>query len=439
MSFITEVTVNIRNLAFGGAGVGEVASQSDGRNDLLGITAFVPFTAVGETVRARVSQRKDRYLQTELLEIISTAEDRVEPKCKLFTICGGCELQHLSYYHQLDTKKEMLEGALKVAKFPLSEIGKLQDVVESAEYNYRRRITLHVDPTGKVGFYREASRSVVATSECPVALPSINEVLTKIQDFGREVKGKISSILLDADDQGVVAVLKTPYALNKDECRSIMQIAKKFFTNALLMAGEKEIDGFGRQILELPLNEKATYSLRVPAGYFSQVNSKINSQLIAAAIKLSNIKLNQQVYDLYAGAGNFSLPFALAGAKVTAVECDKRLVNLGKENISRYNLQKNLTYVESSVEKFLAARDKKSPKIELIVADPPRSGLGSMVESINFANKLILVSCHQPSFIRDSKNLLEQGWKLNKIIPFDMFAQTSYLEILSYFTKDEQD
>ena len=69
MSAETVITVNVRNIAFGGAGVGEVTSQSDGRTDLLGITAFVPFTTAGEQVTARVVERKDRPLQAELLDV----------------------------------------------------------------------------------------------------------------------------------------------------------------------------------------------------------------------------------------------------------------------------------------------------------------------------------------------------------------------------------
>ena len=434
MSLGTEVSVNIRSLAIGGAGVGEVTAQTDGRNDLLGITAFVPYSAVGEKVTARIVQRKDRYLQTELLSVATPSVDRVPPPCKLFTICGGCELQHIRYDQQLKSKFEMISSALRAAKLPMRQIEKIHPIIAGEEYGYRRRISLHVDQAGRIGFYREASRSVVATDYCPVAVPAINEVLKIIAPFGMEVAGKISSILLEADEEGVIAVVKAPYDLAPAETREILTFAKKYFSSALLFAGEKEIEGYGRQILELPLTERGSITLRVPAGYFSQVNSKINLQLVTKAVELADFGVNASVYDLYAGAGNFSLPFARAGANVTAVECDKRLVALGRENAARYSLQKNLEFIDSSVEKFLDSR-RNTGEVDLLLADPPRSGLGQLVPSFNFAKNLMLISCHLPSFVRDAKALNDQGWEADTIIPFDMFAQTSYVEILSLFRR----
>jgi len=431
----TEISVNIRSLAVGGAGVGEVTAQNDGRSDLLGITAFVPFAAVGEQVQARIIQRKDRYLQAELLSVKQTSLERVVPDCPLFTQCGGCELQHMRYEAQLKVKFEMILGALRSGKLSTADIEKLEPLVPSEPYGYRRRISLHVDQTGKVGFYRESSRSVVATDFCPVAVPLINDVLKNVAGFGREIKGKISSLLLESDETGVVAVLKSPYALSGGEARGILDIAKKYFANALLLANDKEVGGYGRQILELPLSEGGTVSLRVPAGYFSQVNARINTQLVTKAVEIADLSKGNRVFDLYAGAGNFSLPFAKQGALVTAVECDKRLVDLGRENTTRHGLQKQLEFIDSSVEKFLARDSKASRAVDILVLDPPRSGIGPLCGSLPAADRVVLVSCHLPSFVRDTKNLSERGWELKRIIPYDMFAQTSYVEILSLFQR----
>jgi 23S rRNA (uracil1939-C5)-methyltransferase len=433
MGSATDVTVNIRGIAYGGAGVGEVTNQVDGRSDLLGITAFVPFTAPGEIVTARVVQRKERYINGELLVVETKAESRTTPLCKLFGQCGGCELQHLKYTAQLATKHQMISSALRAAQFSIHDIEKLQQIIPSSEYGYRRRISLHIDQSGKVGFYRSSSRSVVPTDHCPVAHPAINELLKNAQGFGLEVMGKLSGLQLEADDTGVVAVLRSPYALSKQAARAIMESAKRFFPNALLIAGDQELEGYGRQILEIPLNERKSLSLRVPAGFFSQVNASINTKLISRSIELTSPKLNERVLDLYSGAGNFSLPFAKAGALVSAVECDSRLVALGRENALHYGLKKQLEFSELSVEKFLKFQAKEPPP-SILLADPPRSGLGSLIPQLPKAQSFVLVSCHLPSFVRDAKALIEQGYTLQTIEPYDMFAQTTYVEILALFT-----
>lgn len=437
MSAETLVTVNIRSIAFGGAGVGEVTAQLDGRTDLLGITAFVPFTTAGEQITARVVERKERHLQAELISVESPAPARTTPQCELFTQCGGCEFQHIDYQEQLALKFEMIRGSLRAAKLPSAVIDMLSPLVPSADYGYRRRITLHVDTSGKVGFYRSGSRAVVPVSKCPIAVPAINELLPGLADFGREVQGKISSILLEADDTGVVAVLKSPYDLSKQAARAIMTAAKGALPNAILFAGGKEIEGYGRQILELPLNEQQTLKLRVPAGFFSQVNAKINARLVGKAVEFAGLVHQRLVMDLYAGAGNFALPFASAGARVMAVECDKRLVSFGRENASRYGLQKNLEFSELSVEKFLALPGMRDQRPELLIADPPRSGLGKVAHDLPKARRMLLISCHLPSFVRDLKQLSDLGWKVGSIVPFDMFAQTSYVEILAEFSRND--
>ncbi|MCA9160880.1 MAG: class I SAM-dependent RNA methyltransferase, partial [Planctomycetales bacterium] len=248
------------------------------------------------------------------------------------------------------------------------------------------------------------------------------------------VQGKISSLLLESDAKGLIAVLKSPYDLTTGEQKEILSAARAHFENVSLMVGGEEVGGFGRQILELPLNESGTLLLQVPAGSFSQVNWSTNLRLLNASIEQAGIAAGSTVYDLFAGAGNFALPFARSGMKVVAVECDKRLVNLGRENAKRYGLDNKLQYVDSSVERFLS-RLPKTDKADLVIADPPRSGLGQMIHSMNFASRLQLISCHLPSFVRDIKGLLENGWQVERIQPFDMFPQTSHVEILGVLSR----
>ena len=430
----TIVKVNVRNLAVGGEGVGEVTWQSDGNQDLLGITAFVPFSAVGEQVRAQVSQRKGRYIRGTMIEVEQYSKERLSPECEYFEHCGGCELQHIRYQEQLRSKGEMLKGALRAAGLGLDVVDRLKEVLPSKPYGYRRRLSLHVDSGGRVGLYRNSSRSVVAIDNCSVATSKINEALRKIQSFGRDVAGQITSILLEEDSSGLVVVLKSPIALSAVERREVLKAAKNYFTNVSLMIAEKEVDGFGRRILELPLSKSGHIKLRVPAGSFTQVNWEINLQLIEDVLRFSRAHERVEIFDLYSGAGNFSIPLARAGAKVQAVECDSTLISFGRENSKRYSLERRLDFVDMSVEKFLKLSGN-SKSVQSIIADPPRSGLGKLTSEIRCGEQLQLISCHLPSFVRDLRNLLEVGWQIENIKPYDMFSQTSYLEILGVFRR----
>lgn len=430
MPSLTEVTVNIRNLAFGGEGVGEVTAQSDGQSDLLGITAFVPFTARGESVTASVTARKKNHVKTRLLTVVSPSPARTAPECPHFTSCGGCELQHISYDEQLAAKYDMIRGALAAAKLRVDVLDRLKPVVPGSPYHYRRRVSLHIDSQGRIGFYRENSRSVVPISTCPICVNPISEALPRAADFGRLAAGKITGLLLEADDQGVIAVLKSPYDLAPGEQRQVLAAAKDCFQSAVLFAGEREVGGFGRQILELPLSDAGNFALHVPAGFFSQVNWEVNHALVKYALDYAETTRGQTVFDLYSGAGNFALPLARLGARVTAVELDKRLVAFGRQNSARLGLEKQVAFIEAPVEQFLLKSPTRQTP-DLIVADPPRSGLGSLASSLPNTPRLLLVSCHLASFVRDLKALLHSGFRVESITPFDMFAQTSYVEILS--------
>jgi 23S rRNA (uracil1939-C5)-methyltransferase len=421
------ITVNIRNLAFGGEGVGEVVPPSADQS-LLGISAFIKGTIPGELVTADVRETKKRHVRAELLEILTQSPSRVAPACKHFGICGGCELQHIEYNEQLRLKTEMIRGALRAARLPLAVVEAVRPLLGSEPYGYRRRVTLHISEGGLIGFYRELSRSVVNISECEVATANIQHLIPQLQQFATKVRGKISSLILESDPKGVVAVLKSAYALHAKEKEMLLKEARELFDSALLLSGGESIGGYGRELLELPLNVSGTLTLQVPAGNFSQVNLEVNQQLIEYVIGRSGVARDLTVFDLYAGAGNFSLPLARAGSKVTAVELDSRLVKLGKQNALRYNFDRSISFIESSVEKFL---NKESAVPDLIVADPPRSGLGAAASKLPKADRLVLISCHLPSCVRDLTALMELGYTVEEIQPFDMFAQTSYTEIVT--------
>lgn len=425
----SDIGVRIRGLAVGGDTVGEVV---EGAEDVLGITAFLPYAAPGELVKARILSRKPRYLHAELLEIEEASAERVKAECQYYQSCGGCELQHLSYEAQLHWKGEMIRGALAAAKLPDEVLQTLRPVFPGQPYRYRQRIHLHITVSGQVGFYRPNSRAIVAIDSCAITSAKLSATIPPLQEFGRAVQGKLSSLLLEEDKNGVIAVLKSPYSLTSVEQQAVLKVARGFFESAILIVGGEEVGGFGRQILEIPLDAEESAILHVPAGSFSQVNRLINIELVRQTVQAFPTTSTRKgaVLDLYSGAGNFSLPFALSGRTVTAVEADKRLVSFGRQNAQRYRLERTLSFVESSVERYLKEAPQAVAAADLVVADPPRSGLGAVAGALTPCRQLALISCHLPSFVRDLRALTTAGFSPLFIQPFDMFAQTSYVEIL---------
>lgn len=426
------IKVHIRNLAVGGAGVGNVTSVSPSLKTssddppLEGITAFVPFTIPGEDVWAHVDLHKKRYVEARLAEVISPAAGRVTPRCCHFGVCGGCELQHMSYASQLESKQAMIRSMLQVGGCGPEILNCLETIIPSQPFNYRRRIALHLDRQGNLGFYRSRSREIISLSECPIADPQIGALLPKLPYFAKAVCHKISTLILECDSSGVCAVLRALGRLSESELESLRDAAQLVFESVMIQDDSGERLTFGRRELTMPTVDG---SVQVPVGAFSQINSEVNLQLVTAVCNELSQRGVREIWDLYAGAGNFALPLARRSFAVTAVEVDPRLVEVGKQEVS--------DYVCSSVEAFLrngsSSRKAKRSLPDAIVADPPRSGLGNLVKSLPEVESLILISCHLPSFVRDLKNLTHGDWRVSRIVPFDMFAQTSYVEMMSVF------
>ena len=174
------------------------------------------------------------------------------------------------------------------------------------------------------------------------------------------------------------------------------------------------------------LDDGTVAAERNAVGVFSQANSTVNAELVGRIVALGEGA--QRACDLYAGAGNFALPLAEAGLTVTAVEVSKRLVNAGRELAEERGISEKVRFIASDVATFL---NHAHPPVDLIVADPPRAGLGKLVNALPDAKTLALISCDLACAVRDLKGLVGEGWKVESVTPLDMFAQTAQIELLS--------
>lgn len=163
------MVVTITDVGFGGEGVGRHEDQ----------VVFVPFVAVGEKVKVHVVKKNRRFLRAELVEVIEPSHQRVTPACPYFTVCGGCNYQHLNYQEQLRLKEEQIRQILK-------RIGKIQappvsPILASPEsYYYRNRIVVHAEK-GKIGFRARDGKTLVDIKRCAIASEEVNEKLKSLR------------------------------------------------------------------------------------------------------------------------------------------------------------------------------------------------------------------------------------------------------------------
>lgn len=166
------VELEIHDVAFGGSGV----ARHEGK------VVFVPFTAPGDRIRARILRSRKNFAEAELIEITTPAPSRVTPPCPYFARCGGCAYQHMDYATQLKLKQAQVEQTLRrvgrIAEIPMEPI-----IPSPLEYGFRNRIRVHVQDR-RVGFFAYRSHSLVPIARCEIAQPAVNESLHDLRRAG---------------------------------------------------------------------------------------------------------------------------------------------------------------------------------------------------------------------------------------------------------------
>ncbi|HSI82781.1 MAG: class I SAM-dependent RNA methyltransferase [Candidatus Methylacidiphilales bacterium] len=396
LSYGSTIRVDIASVAFGGDGVGRL----DGR------VIFIPFTAVGDTVDAKVTEVHPRHAKAGNVRVVTPSPARETAPCPYYTQCGGCQYQHMSYAEELRLKTQQVrETFTRIAKIKEANV---LDILPSPEpYGYRNRITVHAEG-GRVGFRSTDGRRLVDIARCLLAAPEVNQSLETL----RKRRPQHGHFSLRSSD-----------------------IPRSAFhqSNRLLL------DSFSDQVLAL-----------LPQ---------------AAASGQSRAKAARYCLELYSGGGFFTERIAsltdteisvIAGTPVPphrrfehiwAIEQDGRLVL-----DARRKKMPNVSVLEGSVEDMLGnllfssdadTLDTRGsdgltgppliPSETLLIADPPREGLSSQVLTDilrqTFAG-FIYISCNPATLARDAAKLSDQ-YTLKVVQPVDMFPRTAQIECIS--------
>lgn len=359
--------------------VAKLATNGEGLAFIDGKALFLPFTIPGERVRCRIVSERTDFVRGELIELLEPSPHRVEPPCPLFGECGGCNLQHIEYGHQL---------ALKSANFPESA------PVESEPYGYRNRARFHFAPDGGIGFRKALSDETIRVRSCPILSDSINRWLKPLNRRSRP-------------DRELMA------RIGRREEFNVFGQEERFYLQ-------------GRDAFAFA--HVAGREYRFPVGHFFQSNLKSAELLIQSALEgLSGLS----AADLYCGAGLFSAPLAERFETIDCVESDTVSLESARFNVPSRKARFHPVEVEQWVEN---SRHSSEP-YDWILADPPRSGLSAPVRSWLKTHPprsgLVYISCDQATFLRDRNDFLKAGWIARSVRLFDFYPQTGRVELLA--------
>ena len=435
--------LNIEKLVYGGDGLArlpgnEVQTEKQGR----GKAVFVPFVLSGERVEVEIAEEHPGFSRAHLKAVAKPSPERITPECPHFGQCGGCHYQQAGYEHQLQIKAEILrENLRRLAKLELKSEIRLH---ASPPWQYRNRTRVAVR-AGKgaefvLGYRRAGSESVLAVETCPISSPLLGRAIAAVWRLGRSggVPEAIREVefFADAEDLRVVAVLYAAQGINpKDE--SLAAFAGKH--RSALSAVESVSVLSERNLLKIASNDAVErprkilgpgslkyaaggHAYRVSAGSFFQGNRHMVEPLMKL---VTEGKSGGTALDLYAGVGLFSLPLAAHFGKVIAVESSP----LSHGDLS-YNSPANVKAIRATTDAYLAEVAGKLAA-DLIVVDPPRTGLGNRTaRSLARMNAPVImyVSCDPATLARDLGPLMEAGYRVEQAHVVDLFPQTYHLE-----------
>lgn len=343
---------------------------------------FVNNALIDEVVDIQIYKTNKKYDEANVIEYKQKSKYRVEPKCKYYNICGGCDIMHLSYDQQLEFKKNKVINIFK--KYANLTI-EPTIIPSKDEFYYRNKITLHYK-NNKLGFYKKETNDIVQIDECIIAKSIISNYIKKIDKLEK-------NIIIKAND-------KSEIISNYTDKNSFIKTIKNL-------------------------------KFKVSLNSFFQVNDYICEKLFEIISK--NINSKDEVLDLYSGVSTLGIVASLKAKKVYNIESNPSSFKNALENIELNN-RKNVVAIHGKVEEVLKNFERN---FNTVIIDPPRSGLDNW--TINFllkkkTKKIIYISCNPMSLVRDF-NKLKNNYVIKDFILLDMFAQTYHVEcvcVLNY-------
>lgn len=369
---------------------------------------FVKDALPGEIVDIQITHTNNKINEAIITNIEKKSDIRIEPVCKYYNECGGCNLMHIPYEEELKYKEDKIKQVIE--KYTSLNTDIVKPIIKNDTNYYRNKITLHVS-FNKLGYYNIKSNKIINIDKCYIVDEKINKIINDINKLDLtnvyEIVIRTSKHLNDT----MVVFKITDDISNIDlDVDTILTYKDKKY-NVLKGKGYIE-DKIGK------------YTYKISPDSFFQVNTLQAQNLYNKVLEYLKPD-NDNILDLYCGTGTIGIYVSEKAKHIKGIEINKYAVEDANENKKINNID-NIDFECLDASEI----DKLKDHFDKIIIDPPRSGLDK--KTINYilksnAKKVVYVSCDPITLARDLE-ILKEKYSIKEITPVDMFSRTYHVE-----------
>ncbi len=437
------IKLNITSLTSDGDGVARTGE---------GIVVFVPDTAVGDCISARILKVRKNIAYGKAEEILTPSPDRITPDCSVSRQCGGCVYRHVTYEAELRAKRQkVIDCVTRIGKL---DGGLVREIIPSATtdgYRNKAMIPVGLDKNGSVtmGFYARRSHRIVPCAECRLSPGIFNRISADFYEFMKERPALVYS----ENNRGGVRHLYLRYAEASGDVMVCVVAGKRHFedeailydslkekypqiksivvninpddTNVIL--GKKCYTVFGGDCITDTL---CGLQFDIAPRSFYQVNRTQAERLYGIARDYACLTGEETLLDLYCGTGTIGLSMARDCKSLIGVEIIPEAIENAKRNAQRNGIG-NARFLCADATAAAAQLKGEGIAPDVIVVDPPRKGLTpELIKTVAQMRpaRVVYVSCDPATLARDLALFTEQNYSVKEITPVDMFPRTAGVE-----------
>ena len=447
--------VEITDIAEEGKGVGKVDN----------LVLFIPHVVPGDVVDVELLRKKKNFGEGRVQTLKKTSQNRTEPFCKHFGICGGCKWQHMDYDAQLLFKQKTVENTLsRIGKVSLNG---LENILASPstkyyrnklEYTFSNKSWLSAEDLQAeeriekqaLGFHiPQRFDKILPIQHCYLQADPSNDIRNSVDHFAQEAgisyydlrqhSGELRNLIIRTTLTGELMVIVVFAYPNPDSVPQIMEFLKEKFpniTSLLYIINQKKNDTIFDQEVHVYagkdhiMEQMGNLKFKIGPKSFYQTNSKQAHFLYQLAFDFAEFKHSDLVYDLYTGAGTIANFIASHVRKVIGIEYVPSAIEDARINAEINEVSNTQFFAGDMKDVLTTAFIQEQGKPDVIITDPPRAGMHADVVQRLLeieAKKIVYVSCNVATQARDLA-LLDSKYRVEKIRPVDMFPQTQHVE-----------